>query len=142
MKVTLETTLRKNVGPRMQVVHREIELGDSEPGFPDLQDFTLVAAGAFEAEQSDDHYYANPECSLRAPSDLSERGFLNEAEKACGRWMQRLRKTFGRGRLDRMLQTLSNNKRMLVASGVLYLRGRPAHPKRLNWRVSSQQAPR
>lgn len=142
MKATIATATRTNISPRIQIVRRQIDLGDSEPGFPDLQDFTLEAVEAFEAKKSEDNYYANPECSLRAPSDLSERAFLIEAEKACVRWMQRLRKTFGRGRLDRMLQTLSNNKRMLVASGVLYLRGRPAHPKRLNWRVSSQQAPR
>ncbi|MFN9247652.1 MAG: hypothetical protein ACK6DS_11340 [Planctomycetota bacterium] len=64
------------------------------------------------------------------------------AEKACGCWMQRLRKTFGRGRVDRMLSSLAHDQRMLVASGVLFLNGTFAHPKRLNWRATSQQAPR
>ncbi|MFO0262467.1 MAG: hypothetical protein ACK53V_12630 [Planctomycetota bacterium] len=64
------------------------------------------------------------------------------AEKACGCWMQRLRKTFGRGRVDRMLSSLAQDQRMLVASGVVFLNGTFAHPKRLNWRATSQQAPR
>lgn len=142
MKAMIETTTRTSIGPRIQFVRREIDLGDSESGFPDLQEITTVAAEAFEEEMSDDHFYVNPECSIRASSVIPEMELLIEADRACGRWMQRLRKTFGRGRLDRMLQSLRPNKRMLVASGVLYLNGSAAHTKRLNWRATSQQAPR
>jgi len=135
----METKPRKDFGLIIQVVRREINLGNSEPGFPDLQEITFKKVRVFEQEMSDDNFYANPEYSIRAPSATPELEFLMEAERACGRWIQKLRKTFGRGRLDRMLQSLSPDQRMLVASGVLYINGNAAHPKRLNWRAFSQK---
>ena len=135
----METKLRKDFGLKIEVVRREINLGNSEPGFPDLQEITFKKVRVFEQEMSDDNFYANPEYSIRAPSTTPELEFLMEAERACGRWIQKLRKTFGRGRLDRMLQLLRPDQRMLVASGVLYINGNAAHPKRLNWRAFSQK---
>jgi hypothetical protein len=142
MKAMMETDVRTAVGPRIQVVRREIDLGDSQPGFRDLEEINWRTVQSFSEEGSSDHFYSNPECSIRASCILSEREFLIAAEKACGRWIQRLRKTFGRGRLDRMLRSLAHDQRLLVASGVLFLNGTFVHPKRLNWRASSQQAPR
>ena len=142
MKAMSGTEMRTAVGPRIQVVRREIDLGNSEPGFRDLEEINWRTVQSFSEEGASDHFYSNPECSIRASCMLSEREFLMAAEKACGSWQQRLRKAFGRGRVDRMLRTLAHDQRMFVASGVLFLNGKFVHPKRINWRASSQQAPR
>ncbi len=142
MKAMNETATPTKVRPRIQVVCREIGLDNSEPGFRDLEEINWRTVQSFSEEGSSDHFYSNPACSIRASCMLSEREFLIAAERACGRWIKRLRKTFGRGRLDRILRSLAHDQRMLVASGVLFLNGTFVHPKRINWRAPSQQAPR
>ena len=126
----------------VQVFHRRLDLGDYGPDFGGLAALTFSEVEQFESRQVNEHCFANPEWTVIAPGTTPEVEFLKQAERACIRWRIRLKRTLGSGPLRRMLRPLEHGGKSLVAGGVLYLHGRPAHLKRLNWRASSQQAPR
>ena len=126
----------------VQVFHRRLDLGDYGPEFGGLAALTMSEVEKYDNRRSTEHFYANPEWTVIAPGTTPEVEFLKQAERACIRWRIRLKRTLGSGPLRRMLRPLEHGGKLLVAAGVLYLHGRPAHLKRLNWRVSSQQTPR
>lgn len=126
----------------VQVFHRRLDLGDYGPDFGGLAALTISEVEKYDSRQSAEHFYANPEWTVIAPGTTPEVDFLKQAERACIRWKIRLRRTLGIGPVRRMLRAMEHRDTLLVGGGVLFLHGYAAHLKRLNWRASSQQAPR
>jgi hypothetical protein len=126
----------------VQVFHRRLDLGDYGPEFGGLAALTMSEVEKYDNRRSTEHFYANPEWTVIAPGTTPEVDFLKQAERACTRWKIRLRRTLGIGPVRRMLRAMEHGDTLLVGGGMLYLQGMPAHLKRLNWRASSQQAPR
>jgi len=131
--------LARTVGSIM-VFSRTFEIGDYGPGLADL---TLLSGHAYLAHHravtaKGWHLYVNPQWTVLAPATTSEREFVREAERACISWMTRLRRTLGRGPVNRMLRAMAPDARTLAACGVLVIAGHEAHTKRLNWRATSK----
>jgi hypothetical protein len=130
------TRLYKKEG-LIEVYSRHFEIGDYGPDMWDLAKIALqeFSSRAGDLEHNNPHMYINPAWTVTAPSATDELTFIKEAEKACIHWMTRLRHTLGYGRVNRMLRDMNPNARVLASCGVLFLSGKEAHPKRLNWRA-------
>jgi hypothetical protein len=131
------TLLRKTVGD-IKAYHRPFVIGHYGPG---LQDIALIAANAAEAllddiEKKELHCYLNPGWIVKAPGTTEELEFLKEADRCCCLWMTQLRHTLGNGPVKRMVAKMDANAGCLATCGVLFVAGREAHIKRLNWRAT------
>lgn len=133
------TRLYRSVGD-IQVFARHFEIGDYGPELWDLAKISLIefTARAADLEFRQVHLYINPAWTVMAPPTTDELTFIKEAEKTCIHWMTRLRHTLGYGRVNRMLRGMNPNARTYASCGMLFIAGKEAHPKRLNWRAKKK----
>ncbi len=135
----VETTLYKRVGD-IKIFHRRFRIGDFGPGLDDIASITAEAGlSLLDAIQSETlHCYLNPAWTVTAPGTVDELTFLKEADKSCVLWMTRLRHSLGNGPVKRLARTMQADAACLATCGILFLAGKEAHTKRLNWRARKQ----
>jgi len=135
----ISTRVYKKIGD-IEVHVRHFEIGDCGPGLGKIAMITLsdVATRIESVTRHRRHYYANPAWTVIAPGTVNELEFIKEAERACIHWMTRLRHTLRPGTVHRMLRAVAPDPRSCSSSGILFIAGREAHIKRLNWRPAKQ----
>jgi len=116
-------------GP-VQITRHHVNWADLDPDFNDLANLTLHRL--LSIRPGSDHFYFNPGFSLRAPGEVAEGIFLQQANRACILWNKQISGVLGCGARKRAAKRVSNDVRMLAFSGALILHGKGVHSKRLN----------
>jgi hypothetical protein len=126
----MQTDRSYRIGP-VQVTRHFLDWPQMGPGFSEFAQLTYQRLCAIPPE-CNDHIYLNPHFTVTAPATIPEGVFLRQAQRACILWKKQLVRWLGRGPVRRAVKKATPGERGLVFSGMLFLKGRPVHIKRLN----------
>jgi len=121
------------IGP-VQITKHFLDWEQLGPDFGDFARLTFQRLTAILP--CTDHIYLNPAYSVRAAPTVPENVFLPQAKRACILWAMKMDRMLGRGTRRRAAKRYEPGERMLIFSGVLFLKGCPAHTKRINESIS------
>lgn len=122
-----ERTYRRG---EVRCTERVLNIAEWGPDFRGLAELTLRALNA--TELGDGHCYLNPSWTVEASRSVPHEVFLRPARQACVRWMQQISRAIGSRATRRLVRQADDATRRVLFGGMLFLDGRPAHPKRLH----------